>query len=59
MGRREAAGETAHGLSFAESVVWRERSVLGMPKRCPGGPAGAVCANALLAKNAVVFVLDC
>jgi hypothetical protein len=49
MGRGEAAEETAHGLSFEESVARERRSVLGIVIRYPEGPAGAGCANALLA----------
>lgn len=47
--RGEAAEETAHGVSVVESAVEEKRSVLGIAIRCPGGPAGAGCAVALLA----------
>ena len=54
---REAAGETARGESVEESAEMGERSVLGIAKGVAGGPAGAGCANALLAYYAVVVVL--
>lgn len=49
MGREGLAGETARGESFGESAGRGGRSVLGIAKRSPGGPAGAGCAAALLA----------
>jgi hypothetical protein len=49
METEEAAGETARGLPGGESAEKGERSVLGIAKRRPGGPAGAGCAVALLA----------
>jgi hypothetical protein len=43
METEEAAGETARGLPGGESAEKGERSVLGIAKRRPGGPAGAGC----------------
>lgn len=49
MGNEEAVGETAREEIGGECAVMGERSVLGIAKRRPVGPAGAGCAVALLA----------
>jgi hypothetical protein len=48
METEEAAGETARGLPGGESAEKGERSVLGIAKRRPGGPAGAGCPRLVL-----------